>query len=246
MSGKPKDITNQRFGRWTVISRADNLGTRARWLCRCDCGTERVIRGDCLRRNVSLSCGCLALEHSIEVHRKHNTYIFKSDRLEIYTEKGQRILADVEDFDTLQNYYWCVDNKGYARARIPNSNPSRCIRMHQVVLNCSSAELVDHKHGDTLDNRKSELRICSTMQNAQNCALRKDNTSGAKGVYVKILKSGKIRYVVHLGYNNRKLHIGTFDTKEEAIEVRKQAELKYYGEYSRDYGHLIASTNTEE
>jgi len=62
------DITGRRFGRWTVLAlhperyRRCDGGTNILWLCRCDCGTERVVVGGSLRRGASTSCGCLQQE----------------------------------------------------------------------------------------------------------------------------------------------------------------------------------------
>jgi hypothetical protein len=58
-----KDITSQHFGRWVVLELDPVRGKSgvARWLCRCLCGTVRVVRGDNLRRR-SQACGCLARE----------------------------------------------------------------------------------------------------------------------------------------------------------------------------------------
>lgn len=56
----PIDLTGKRFGRLTVIRRApNNKDGRAMWLCRCDCGNERIIMGKCLRNGHTQSCGCL-------------------------------------------------------------------------------------------------------------------------------------------------------------------------------------------
>jgi hypothetical protein len=52
------DRTGQRFGRWVVVSRAPNHLHGAQWLCRCDCGTERVVAASRLARGRSQSCGC--------------------------------------------------------------------------------------------------------------------------------------------------------------------------------------------
>lgn len=61
--GKPIDLTGSKFNRLTVISRAENSKDgRARWLCRCDCGNERIISGKCLRNGHTQSCGCLNKE----------------------------------------------------------------------------------------------------------------------------------------------------------------------------------------
>lgn len=60
---KPIDLTGQRFGRFTVVSRAENnKDGRAMWLCKCDCGNERVVMGKCLRNGHTQSCGCLNRE----------------------------------------------------------------------------------------------------------------------------------------------------------------------------------------
>jgi hypothetical protein len=65
--GKPLvDLTGQRIGYWTVLSRAHNKGNHAQWLCRCKCGTEKVVVGIVLRDKRSQSCGCRKLEMLLE------------------------------------------------------------------------------------------------------------------------------------------------------------------------------------
>lgn len=57
------DITGQRFGKLIVIQRAENSKDgKARWLCKCDCGKEKIIIGTHLRRGKILSCGCYGHE----------------------------------------------------------------------------------------------------------------------------------------------------------------------------------------
>jgi len=57
------DLTGRRYGRWTVLGIygiVDNLTWKDRlWKCRCDCGTEGLVRGNALRQGTSKSCGCL-------------------------------------------------------------------------------------------------------------------------------------------------------------------------------------------
>lgn len=59
---KVDDLTGKRFGRLTVLSRAEDYekGTlrRIRWLCLCDCGKTKVVRGSHLKSGASTSCGC--------------------------------------------------------------------------------------------------------------------------------------------------------------------------------------------
>ena len=57
-SRKKLELTGQRFGNLTVIAPAENIGSRTAWLCRCDCGRERVVRTLHLRNGHVTSCGC--------------------------------------------------------------------------------------------------------------------------------------------------------------------------------------------
>ena len=59
---KLKDLTNQRFGRLTVVSRAPNDGRYVCWNCKCDCGNEKIIRSTSLCSGRTQSCGCLFKE----------------------------------------------------------------------------------------------------------------------------------------------------------------------------------------
>ena len=67
--GRFTDLTGQRFGRWTVIEQHDKKGTHVCWLCRCDCGTERILTSSQIKR--SNSCGCYRADRASEVHLKN-------------------------------------------------------------------------------------------------------------------------------------------------------------------------------
>ena len=57
--------TGQTYGRWTVLDRTEkNEKGEIKWLCRCECGTERFVRERALKHNESLSCGCLRKENA--------------------------------------------------------------------------------------------------------------------------------------------------------------------------------------
>lgn len=56
------DFTGKRFGRWTVLKRSTNNGSHQRYECVCDCGSKSIVYMQNLRRGLSLSCGCLAIE----------------------------------------------------------------------------------------------------------------------------------------------------------------------------------------
>ena len=82
--GAVKDLTGQRFGMLTVISRAEDYvqysGKRiVQWLCVCDCGTEKIIRGKHLKSGAIVSCGCYGrnrLKDSITTHGKRHHRLY--------------------------------------------------------------------------------------------------------------------------------------------------------------------------
>ena len=53
-----KNELGNRYGFLTVVSRAESKSNGARWLCKCDCGNEVIVRGADLRRETTRSCGC--------------------------------------------------------------------------------------------------------------------------------------------------------------------------------------------
>ena len=89
---------------------------------------------------------------------------------------------------------------------------------------------VDHINTDSLDNRIVNLRLATTAENSRNRGRRVDNTSGIKGV--SWAKRSR-KWLAHLGHNGKLLHLGLFDTIEEAKAVREEAARRLQGEFYR-------------
>ena len=85
---------------------------------------------------------------------------------------------------------------------------------------------IDHINGDKMDNRITNLREATRAQGRANMPLMRSNTSGVKGV----VKRGKI-WEAYIGVNHRWAYLGSFKSKEVAIEIRRQAEEKYQREF---------------
>ena len=91
MAALQSEIGN-RYGRLTVLERAPNQGTRVQWLCRCDCGTEKVIGGKQLRRATTTSCGCLRKEVTAKQGRKNR--LSEAEVRRKCLENGFELLSD--------------------------------------------------------------------------------------------------------------------------------------------------------
>jgi len=86
--GKFIDLTGKKFGRWTVLKRAENKGNYIRWKCLCDCGAIRIVNGNSLKRGISKSCGCISSEITAERNRKHG--MSKTPEYRVWTHMTQR------------------------------------------------------------------------------------------------------------------------------------------------------------
>ena len=89
--------------------------------------------------------------------------------------------------------------------------------------------LVDHKYGDKSNNKIKDLRLATNSQNCSNRVnLPSNNTSSVIGVcWNKRLKKWQAQITV----NKVQKHLGLFTNKEEAIKARREAEIKYFGEF---------------
>lgn len=67
-----QDLTGQKFGRLTVLKRVGSAkGYRPAWLCKCDCGNEKVVTSGAMKSGNTVSCGCFLKERTLQTHTTH-------------------------------------------------------------------------------------------------------------------------------------------------------------------------------
>lgn len=147
----------------------------------------------------------------------------------ITTRKGERIIVDAQDYESLAVHTWHVSSWGYA-VRFERANGKKiCIRMHRQLLGLSlhDGKIVDHINRNPLDNRRGNLRLCTSGQNGVNTGPRSHNRLGVKGVQQHYRK-----FQARITINGRRKFLGMFATAEEASEFFELASALVYGEFA--------------
>lgn len=140
-------------------------------------------------------------------------------------EEIARAIIDLDDIDIIKKYKWCLSlSTGYVVTMIKGKQES----LHRFIMNPSDNMVIDHINHDKLDNRRSNLRICTQQQNTWNMSISKNNKTGKTGVrYIKEHDNWEV--VIYVDGKNK--YIGRYESKEEAIKVREEVEEKYFKEF---------------
>jgi hypothetical protein len=154
---------------------------------------------------------------------------------EIRLTRGQVALVDDEDYARLNGRRWHAhrqrDGKYCAWASVTRNGPK--LIMSRVILGATSGE-VDHVNGDTLDNRKGNLRPATHKQNLWNQARHRDNRSGFKGVtFCNRAPALRKPWQASLCVDGRSLFLGRFASATEAAQAYDAAARQHHGEFAR-------------
>jgi hypothetical protein len=151
--------------------------------------------------------------------------------------KGQTAIVDASDYDWLMQWcwtaYWHPRTKSFY-ARRNKGGPS----MHRIIMKAKSGDLLDHRNGTTLDNRRRNLRFATSAQNAQNRKVRVDSKSGHTGI---AWNPAKGKWTAQIGVKGRNRYLGSFHEISDAIAARAKAAQETFGEFS--YSHRLEPSN---
>lgn len=137
-------------------------------------------------------------------------------------------IVDDEDYDFIASMKWSVSRSDQISERwyASRSRSSVTTYMHRLIAGAQQGVQVDHMNGDSLDNRRANLRFASQSQNNANARFKR-GVSGLRGVY---LERGTFRAQVN--EHGRTVHIGNFTTATEAAFARDRAARNLYGEFA--------------
>lgn len=250
VKARPKeDFTGMTFGRLTVICRADDYhypngrDKSAKWHCICSCEDHNLIdvKHSHLKSGATKSCGCYAKEsasqtikYAIDSGRrplKDNPTLelnLKDDKHEpygkfrCYNDDSVEVYFSMRDYDIIKDHAWNIQRVGdYIRVKTTGSKTMfQLFGMHDA----------DHINRNALDNRRENLDgSASRSDQMHNTRIKSNNTSGIKGVRYErdcLSKPWKSK----LQHHNKFVLFKYFETKDEAVIARLNAEMQYLDE----------------
>ena len=139
----------------------------------------------------------------------------------IELSNGQRARVDWQDYKRLARFRWDV-NQGYAIRHVGYGVGRTTVRMHREILGLGSGlfdkRQTDHKNRDRLDNRRRNLRVCTSLENSEN---RSDQSVFGVGVWKDPLAQSN-RFRAKIMIQGKRHHLGCFPTAEEARYARRK------------------------
>lgn len=216
------DLTGKRFGKLVVIERAGNdKYHKPLWKCKCDCGNETIVSGAVLRRGDTTSCGCMQgirkdlaykplIMRRTHANRLFNTwsgmiYRCENPHASHYSIYGGRGISVCEE--------WRNSYEAFAKWSLSHGYS-------------------DDKEIDRINNDGNycpeNCRWIPHKSNSRNRRAR--NQSGVSGVNFRPSRTGiGGTWRAGIVVDGKNINIGHFEKFEDAVEARKQAEIKYWG-----------------
>jgi len=153
---------------------------------------------------------------------------------------GERICrVSAPDYEWAARFVWTATSNGHGNFYVARwefvAGRRRKVYLHRLIVQPPPRLLVDHRNGDTLDNRRGNLRVATRAQNGANWC----PASGYRGV---TRRGARWRARVKAG--NRVESLGTFDTPEEAARAYDARAVELFGEFA--WTNLGREVNFEE
>ena len=205
------NLIGEKFGMLTVIGQAPSTakGLR-RWVCRCDCGTEKIVMGSNLRRGTTVSCGC---KHRNDLTGQRIGKLTVIERSDQYGSRGKR-----------QTKLWkCLCDCGASTYKATDTLTNPDISMCQ---DCAAKYAITHARANL--GFESGTQITKIKKRSE----VSENLSGVRGVYLD-RKTGKYR--ARLKFQGKLYNLGSFALLEDTVKARRKGEEEIFDKFLADY-----------
>ncbi len=151
----------------------------------------------------------------------------------IAISKGLHTMIDDDILDIFPTLKWQAmydrhTKKYYARCHQRIDGKDKTVLIHRIIMGAKKGEIVDHINGDTLDNRKCNLRLCTNAENCRNKKIHFDNTSGYKGI-----RKHENRWQAKITKDYKDYFLGEFKEAKDAALAYNEGAKKMFGEFAR-------------
>ena len=150
---------------------------------------------------------------------------------QIELSQGKVSLVDDVDFEWLNQWKWYAWKSGNTFYALRTTKKGTTFRIHRELLGLrfGDGRQVDHVNGNGLDNRRENLRTCTSAQNQYNQKIRQ-GSSRFKGV--RWSKRDK-RWYARIRFNGKQIHLGTFVVEVDAAKTYNKAAIKMHGKFAK-------------
>lgn len=214
--GKFIDLTGQRFGKLLVISRdmTPHKSKDTRWRCICDCGNHSSPRAADLKDKKAVTCGCGRLEKVIKHKLSHSA---------TYKSWGAMLGRCLNPNNTTYKLY---GGAGIVVCdRWNTGNGGSFLNFLEDMGERPEGKTLNRTHGNKVYSKETCEWATLSIQ-AFDQKLSSNNTSGVTGVN---WKSNQNTWRAMITFQGEQIHLGHTKTFEEAVQLREDAEIKYFG-----------------
>lgn len=155
---------------------------------------------------------------------------------EIELTRGYVTIVDDADYEWLSQYKWHARNAGggarATRTGLKGENKrGTSIDMARMIMGAKLGEQIDHINHNVRDNRRANLRVCTLQQNAFN--RRPKGGKLYKGVCeTRTSKKRGRRWIAQICFEQKRKHIGTFSSPQDAAKAYDRAAIRLFGEFA--------------
>lgn len=212
------DFVGKSFSRLRVIERLENdKWNSTMWLCECECGNLSKVRASDLIKEKQKSCGCLKKEQSSETGKKSKTHGMKGERpYQIWDCMKQRCL------NPKSNNYKNYGERGVSVCEKWMTFEGFWEDMQEGYSEHLSIDRIDVSGNYCKDNCKWSTYSEQGYNKRKICT----NKSGRTGV---CWDKNSCKWEAKIVFQGKKIYLGRYESFEDAVKAREEAELKYFG-----------------